>query len=256
MRVLIAIAVNNTEENGRFNYTRKTVEKLLDQNIYINHDLYLINNGSCKETELYLKSLPSEVNVIFNTENIGTARAINKAWLKRGKSQHAIKMDDDVIIMQKDWIEQMVEAIEREPKIGIIGLKRKDCTETPNNPNPDLLSELEMLPHEVGQRWIIVERAKHIIGTCQMYNSDLLDKIGYLYQPSLYGFDDVIASHRSHIAGFWNVFLPHIEIEHIDIGCSEYTHWKQRHAGEVMNQVNREVGEMIQGTRSIRVEFY
>lgn len=256
MKVLIAIAVHNTPENKRFDYTRRTIQGLIESQVHEKHEVTIINNGSCPETHRYLLSLPKQFQVIYNPENIGTARAINLAWKNRKPGQHAIKMDDDVIIHSSDWVEQMTEAIDREPKIGIIGLKRKDCTETPYNNNPDLLSELEMLPHENGERWIIVERAKHIIGTCQMYNSALLDKIGYLYQPSLYGYDDVIASHRSHIAGFWNVFLPHIEIEHIDDGQNPYQHWKHKHSGEVTDRVNKEVGEMIMGTRSIYVDFY
>lgn len=256
MKVLLAMAVNNTPENKRFDNTRRTIQGLIDSNIHVNHECTIINNGTCPETYRYLLSLPKQFQVIYNPENIGTARGINLAWKQRKPGQHAIKIDDDIIIHSSDWIEQMVEAIEREPRIGIIGLKRKDCTETPYNPNPDLLSDLEMLPHETGQKWIIVERAKHIIGTCQMYNSALLDKIGYLYQPSLYGFDDVIASYRSHIALFWNVFLPHIEIDHIDEGANDYVHWKVKDSEKVWDQVNKEVGEMIAGTRSIYVDFY
>lgn len=256
MRVLIGMAVNNTAENKRFDYTKRTIDGFIDSDIHQRHTVIIVNNGTCAETFKYLKSIPKEIQVIYNPENIGTARAINLAWKQREPGQHAIKIDDDVIIYSSNWVEQMIEAIEREPRIGIVGLKRKDCTETPTNPNPDLNSDIEMLSHETGQRWIIVERCKHIIGTCQMYNSALLDKIGYLYQPGLYGFDDVIASYRSHIAGFWNCFLPHIEIEHIDAGATEYTHWKTKQSESVWNQVNKEVGEMINGTRPIFIDFY
>lgn len=256
MKPLLAIAVNNTEENQRFEYTYKTIESLLSYGVQLRTEMYVIINGCCQKTIDYLNKLPSEIKVITNSENIGTARAINQAWQYRKPDQHAIKMDDDTIIRNFDWVEQMVEAIEREPNIGIVGLKRKDCTEYPGNPNPDLNSELIMLPHEAGQRWILVEKCKHIIGTCQMFNSNLLEHIGYLYQPGLYGYDDVIASYKSHITGFINVFLPHIEIDHIDTGANPYTGWKQRAAGEVTLQVITEVNEMIQGQRPIYQPYY
>jgi predicted RecA/RadA family phage recombinase len=63
-------------------------------------------------------------------------------------------------------------------------LKRKDCWEHPEHEQPDLRSTLFMLPHQSGERWIVGERVFHVMGTCQMYNSAFLDKIGYLYQPS------------------------------------------------------------------------
>jgi hypothetical protein len=84
-----------------------------------------------------------------------------------------------------------------------------------------------------------------------MYNSALLDKIGYLYQPSLYGYDDVLASYRSELAGFKNVFLPQIEIDHVDEGKTEYQGWKERHAGEQTQNVIKIVDEYINGTRLI-----
>ena len=108
-----------------------------------------------------------------------------------------------------------------------------------------------MLPHTAGERWQIVEIAKHIIGTCVMHSSDLLDKVGYLYQTSLYGYDDTIMSHRTHLAGFYSCFLPHIEIDHIDTGATAYQGWKEKHSGEQTQKVINLVHEMYNGTKPI-----
>lgn len=256
-RVNINMAVHNTPENDRLKYTEQCINSLIKQGVHLFHDLYIINQGTCEKTKEYLNRLPFQCNVIFNTENKGTARAINQGLENRKPGQHAIKCDDDVVIKADDWVEQMAEAIEREPQIGIVGLKRKDLIQTTWHSDPEYRSELIMLPHEPGQRWINVEKTRDIMGTCTMFNSALLDKIGYLYQNSIYGFDDCYASWRSNIAGFWNVHLSHIEIEHLDDGGNlDYTTWKQKHSGEVFEQVRREVNEMLRGERSIYVDFY
>ena len=256
MKPILAMAVNNTDENERYKYTHETITSLLENGIQFKSKIHIIVNGSCAKTLDFVKKLPIVIKVIINNENIGTARAINKAWLLKEPNQHCIKMDDDCVIKSSTWIEEMIEAIERQPKIGIVGLKRKDCTEYPGNPNPDLNSELLMLPHKMGQKWIIAEKQPHILGTCQMYNYKLLEMMGYLYQPGIYGYDDVIASHKSHIAGFINVMLPHIEIDHIDTGATPYQHWKEKTAGEVTQQVITEVNEMLQGIRPIYQSYY
>jgi len=252
-KVLIGMAVHDTEENKRSELTEDVLYDLLKNNIFWDHEFWIIDNNSCQETKKIIKEYEERghINVITNEQNIGTAEAINLAWKNRKEGQHCIKMDNDVIIDNVDWVKEMVEAIEREPKIGIVGLKRKDCWEEPNHALPDWRSELIMLPHFAGQRWIIVEKCHHIIGTCQMYSSALLDKIGYLCQPNLYGYDDVLASHRSTIAGMWNVFLPHIEIEHIDKGETEYQTWKEKHSAEVTQQVIKMTHEYYHGTRPI-----
>lgn len=252
-RVLIAMAVHDTEENQRSALTKRVLNSLFAQDIFENHDFWVVDNNSCEETKQCLAEWAEDgfINVITNDTNIGTAEAVNLAWKHRTIGQHCIKMDNDVIIGAYDWVKEMAEAIQREARIGIVGLKRKDCWEEPNHALPDWRSELIMLPHFAGQRWVIVEKCHHIIGTCQMYSSALLDKIGYLYQPSLYGYDDVLASHRSTVAGMWNVFLPHIEIDHIDKGETEYQSWKEKHSSEVTQQVIKITHEYYQGTRPI-----
>ena len=250
------MAVNDTLENKRTEYTRRTLQSIIETVDLIKHRLIIVDNNSCKETKDLLKHfanyyIKKNIEVITLPENVGTARAINQAWKLRNEGEHCIKMDNDVVIYSKGWVDEMEEAIRRDEKIGQIGLKRKDCWECTWHESDDFRSELKMLPHTAGQRWQIVEKAKHIIGTCVMHSSALLDKGGYLYQPSLYGYDDVLMSHRAHLAGFYSCFLPHIEIDHIDNGQTTYQGWKERHSGEQTQKVIQLVHEMYNGTKPI-----
>jgi GT2 family glycosyltransferase len=253
---LIAMAVHDTEENGRSEYTRLTLESLAKTVDWNKHRLFIIDNNSCGITnKIYFDFGENNKNIKFillgNYENIGTAEAINLAWQHRLPGEHCIKMDNDVVINQVGWVDEMVEAIEREPLIGIVGLKRKDIIQTTWHPDPNYRSELIMLPHEPGQRWINIEKTNDIIGTCIMFNSSLLDKIGYLFQPGLYGYDDVLASHRSHLAGFMNCFLNHIDIDHIDTKAGSYQDWKHKHSGEHTAEMIKIFREYVNGERSI-----
>ena len=253
---LIAMAVHDTEENGRTELTRRTLESIADTVNFLKHRLILVDNNSCSKTkELFSYSIiPTQI--ISVNENVGTARAINKAWALRQPGEHCIKMDNDVVINNLGWIEEMEGAIKADPLIGQIGLKRKDCWEFPEHKEADFKSTLHMLPHIPGEPWQVVEKVKHVIGTCVMHSSALLDKVGYLYQPGLYGYDDVIMSHRTHLAGFYSCFLPHINIDHIDPGQTEYQGWKERHAGEHTQEMIALVHEMYNGTKPIYYECY
>lgn len=250
------MAVYDTEENNRTWMTQETLLSLSDTVNLDKHDLYVIDNASCKETKNLLEELkgPLGFKLITNEQNVGTAKAINMAWKHRVLGQHVIKMDNDVVIHQSGWLELMEEAISREPLIGIVGLKRKDLAENPNVPEGDWRkSYLAMLPHEPGEKWIVIEQVHHVMGTCQMYNSTLIDKIGGLYQMNgLYGFDDALAATRCQIAGFINVFLPQIEIDHIDNAANEtYTKWKQDYAGEMMAEFHKAKEEYLSGKKDI-----
>ena len=254
---LIAMAVNDTAENQRTEYTKKTFWSVIKTVNLRKHRFIIIDNNSCDETKWYLTKIIKKysnrlnIQVITLPENIGTARAINQAWKLRQPGENAIKMDNDVEIHSFGWVDEMEEAIRRDWHIGQVGLKRKDCWETPYHESDDFRSEIKMLPHTAGERWMIVEKAKHIIGTCVMHSTDLLDKVGYLYQPSLYGYDDVLMSHRAHLAGFYSCFLPHIEINHIDTGATDYQGWKERHSGEQTQNVIKLVHDMYNGIKPI-----
>lgn len=260
MCALVAMAVYDTVENKRTQLTKKTIDCLLATVDRNKHRIIIVDNKSCDETyQLYRDYIEASVDeevanpttVMFQNENIGTARAINQAWKLRQPGEHCIKMDNDIVINSAGWVDEMEEAIRHDPLIGQVGLKRKDCWEWPGHEHPDWRSELHMLPHVPGEPWQIVEKVKHVIGSCVMHSSALLDKVGYLYQPSLYGYDDVIMSHRCYLAGMYSCFLPHINIDHIDPGDTPYQDWKQKHSAEQTDEVIKLVHAMIRGEKSI-----
>lgn len=250
------MAVYDTEENKRSELTYRTLRHLGETVDLTKHRLILVDNNSCPESKEIIQDFFDGCDgkmfvTITLPENIGTARAINQAWRLRQPGEHCIKMDNDIIINSSGWVDELEESIRRDPAIGQIGLKRKDCWEWPGHEHTDWRSELHMLPHVPGEPWKIVEKVKHVIGSCVMHNAALLDKVGYLYQPSLYGYDDVIMSHRTHLAGFYSCFLPHINIDHIDPGDTPYQGWKERHSAEQTQTVIDLVHEMYNGTKPI-----
>lgn len=249
---LIAMACYSTEENKKDECLEKTLESLSRTVDFNKHRLIISVNSIANDT-LYLFSYFQDIieEVIFNNSNLGTAQAINKVWQKRHEGEYIIKMDDDVVIHQTEWVDLMAEAIRRDNKIGIIGLKRRDLIQTTWHSDPHFRSSLKMLPHDAGQKWLYVEETGDIMGTCTMYNPALLDKIGYLRQIKKYGYDDNIACHRSHLAGFYNCFLTGIDIEHIDNGGTPYQDWKHKHSGECTQDFIKLVHDMIAGKESI-----
>jgi GT2 family glycosyltransferase len=254
---LIAMAVYSTVENQKDDCLMKTLRSLLDTVDFGRHRLMLSVNGFTDETQMticYFGSIISKV--IYNDSNIGTARAINKVWALRNPGEHVVKMDDDIVVDDyENWLNEMEEAVRRDSLIGQIGLKRKDCWERTDNPDPDYKSELIQLSHEPGEAWMVVEKANHIIGSCVLHSSDLIDKVGGLYQPSLYGYDDVIMSWRTQAAGFYSCFLPHVPINHIDVGQTPYQSWKEHHAGEQTKEVIELCHAIYKGEKSFYYPF-
>jgi len=257
---IIGMAVYDTVENDRTKYTKATLESLKKTVNLIEHTLYIVDNNSCEATKKVIEDFckkVSSVQVITLEENIGTAKAINKAWKFRKPGQHCIKMDNDVVIHEKGWVDLLEDAISRDPEnIGQAALKRKDLAESPNSTHEFYKSEIIMLPHEGGQRWIIAEEVQHCMGTCVMHNSKLIDIVGGLEQMGgIYGFDDSLMSLRSRISGFKNVFIPSVNIDHIDHGDNPYSEEKRKYAGIMMAAYGKAREEYINGIRNVYCEM-
>lgn len=214
---LIGMAVYCTEQNQRDKHLVKTLHGLAKTVDFTRHSLGVSVNGFTDETLNTLDNFESIIKYkSFNVSNLGTAEAVNKVWQNKRPGEHCIKMDDDIYIHSKDWIEELEEVVGRDPAIGQVALKRNDLWENTKHENEFYRTTLHQLPHQPGQRWIIVERTNHCIGSCVLHSAQLLAQVGYLKQPSTYGLDDTLMSMRSRLAGFKNVFLPHIVIDHLE----------------------------------------
>jgi GT2 family glycosyltransferase len=217
-----------TEENGKLKYVKQCLESLCDTVDVYKHRIHLINNSQFKEAKEYISSYKSKMTIVNLNKNVGTAKGINLALILRREGEVCIKCDDDLTWSELGWVEKMEQAIKDHPEIGICGLKRDDITQNPKHKDPNFRTIIE------GD----IEWCHDIMGTCTAFNPLMLDKIGYMVQPSVYGFDDTIMSVRSEAAGFRNCFLPKIKITNLDEGGTEYTEWKKREAGIYLEEVS------------------
>jgi GT2 family glycosyltransferase len=237
--VLIAMCVFSTEENRKDVCLEKTLISLKKTVNLKEHRLFLSINGLTSETLRIIHTCLQGVpyGIVHNSENLGTAKGINRCWSLRQTGEHCLKMDDDIVIYNEGWLNILVEALSRDPSIGQIGLKRKDLAQNPNRTDW-AQSKLVRLPHSTGQIWIDVEFCDDIMGSCVLHSGSLIDKTGGLFQceGNLYGFDDNIKSIVSMKAGFKNCFYPHVQIDHIDNERTGYVDWKQENAAYFRNE--------------------
>jgi GT2 family glycosyltransferase len=253
---LIAMAVHDTVENKRTKYTKETLDSLLNTVNENYNRIIIVDNNSCEETKKLLVKyygFSANIEIITNTENVGTAKAINQAWALRQPGETVIKMDNDCVINHFGWVEDMETAILK-GRYGIVGLKRKDLLQSPSA-DEIWRTTLKMLPHEKGEPWLVAEESEDIMGTCTMFHPTLTDKMGGLLQAGVYGFDDTLACIRAKLLGYKLAFLPHIDIDHIDEGGDAYSEWKRKYSGERMEDFYKIKQGLINGTIPIKVEL-
>lgn len=260
MSSILIMASYVTKTNGRLQYAKDTLCSLLDTVDFNIHELFISDNNSCDEMidfyfkfkKLFIyKFSESNLKIRYNSFNLGTAEAVNFGIKERKTNQFVIKIDSDVEIGKSGWVEEMEECFNRYPNLGILGLKRTEVMQKADHENPAYRTKLVSAPHVRGQKWIILELCEDVIGTCTMFSPELLDKIGYLFQPANYGWDDVLACIRSEKAGFVNAFLPHITIIHLDDGEGDYVKQKHKEAEKTIAEFSEIAEDYKIGVRDI-----
>ena len=233
---LICQTIYATADNKKLPIVKQCLISLAQTVNLKKHRWIIIDNSCYKETagflDIFQQGIDGNITVIHLKDNVGTARGINIGLKTRDPGEVVIKTDDDLTWSINGWVEQLEYWIKKRPEIGILGLKRDDVY-------GNFTVEGKLL-------W-----SHDIFGTCTAYNPLMLDKVGFLTQPSTtYGYDDSIFSVRSEAAGFRNAFLPHIKITNLDKGGTEYTEWKKREAGVYLKEASIMMDLIKNGTLS------
>lgn len=232
---LLAMCSYSTPENGKLAYLKQTLNSLAKTVNFDKHRLIIINNSQWDVVSKYLNEVGTiPFTLIEPGENLGTARGINLVLRERQHGEPFLKMDDDLTWHNAGWVDDMVRVLCEHPEIGILGLKRDDVY-------GELIEDGELL-------W-----NSDIMGTCVMFQPDMIERIGGLVQFSeKYGYDDTIYSVRSEAAGFRNAFMKNIRITNLDEGGTEYTEWKKREASVYLQEASIYM-EMI---KDCRISYY
>jgi GT2 family glycosyltransferase len=104
-----------TYNSGRF--IKRCLESVLEQN-YRRLEIIVIDNASSDGTADILERFENKCRVIYNEENIGFAAAQNQA-IAASNGEWVLALNPDVLL-EKNFIEKLVEAGNLDPKIGTV----------------------------------------------------------------------------------------------------------------------------------------
>lgn len=112
--------------------TKRTVDSIIKNTGYP-FRLIIIDNGSDKPTEEYLKSLHGKtglnVIIIRNEKNLGFVKAVNQG-IERSDAPYICIANNDIIVTV-GWLDEMIRIMEANPDIGIINPSSNTSGENP-----------------------------------------------------------------------------------------------------------------------------
>jgi len=107
---------------NRIDFTRQAISSILRTADWP-YRLTVIDNGSEDGTQEFLKELKRKGlidTLILNPTNIGIAKAANQGWLVEPKAAYTLKYDNDIVMIRKNWLSEMVRIIDTIPALGAV----------------------------------------------------------------------------------------------------------------------------------------
>lgn len=199
-----------------WNGLKDTIDALesLKKTIYPNYEVVLVDNGSeGNDADILEERYGRYIKLIRNKKNLGVSRGINiatKQIFKEGESDYILLLNNDIKIIQEDWLDEFVKIGESEEDIGIIG-----CTLLFPSGKFQKGGEIFKKPSSYTNKTKNLIEVDLVCGACLMIKKKVVDKIGLLdenFSPAYYEESDYCL--RAKKAGFKVIYAPEIKIIH------------------------------------------
>ena len=155
-------------------------------------------------TEEHFPEIKSKI--FYPKTNIGTSRSLNLSINEqREPNQPLVKIDNDMVLKSKTWIQDLLELEQTYPDVGMISGYYGDATHR-------WTSSVEFGEFKGKKLW----KAKTITGHCVWHTGSLMDKVKYfdvLSPEHLYGFEDTLMSIKANVLGMKMLIWEGFEVE-------------------------------------------
>lgn len=190
----------------------------------VNFEIILIDNKSEDGTVEMIETDFPEIRLIKNENNKGVAPARNQG-LSLVKGKYVLILDADIELTE-DSISQLFKYMEQNNSCGLVGSKLVDpngvyqysCKRFPTFlslvyrrfEHLDFVRNSKTLQFHIMKDWdhSTVKEVDYLIGACQFFRKEIIDKIGFYDQNIFYGPEDIDFCLRIWKAGWSIVYYP------------------------------------------------
>ena len=199
--------------------TRIMMQSLQDMN-YPNWELLLVDNGSSKGDIRPLKTEFPDTHLFINPDNLGFAGGNNLAF-PHCKGKYVLMLNNDTEV-DPEFLFPLVQLMEEHPDVGVVSPKLFYYD------NPNILQFAGTTPmHPITMRGSKIGNGKKddgsfdqiretgfANGACMLIRKELLNELGYMYEPYFLYYEEHDLCSRIERAGYRIMFHPGSRIWH------------------------------------------
>ena len=202
--------------NG-LDYTKKCINSLSKNLSYENSEIIVVDNGSTDKTLEFLEHL-NYITLIKNNRNLGFVQGNNVA-INQIQDGDIILLNNDIIITQKNWIEELQKTAYSQEDYGIVGCRlineKKEFLHAGTYIYPETYwgQQIGGGQKDVGQ-FSEDREVEGVVFACAYIKRSVLNAIGGLNEKFFSYFEDTDYCLRARDAGFKTVCCGSVTLIH------------------------------------------
>lgn len=181
---------------NRLELTRRCLASLL-QKTPPGYGLTVVDNGSTDGTQDFLQELAAEhphMRLRLLRRNMGVAVASNLAWDDAANADFYVKLDNDVEVLDPQWLSRLMDMLAENPRLGMVGYK--------------LCAKHEGAPLTLADGSTALE-VVCCNGACACIPRAVHERLGFWNEGfGRYGYEDLEYSWRARKAGYLLAYAP------------------------------------------------
>lgn len=199
--------------------TRIMLESL-DKMNYTNWEMLLVDNGSSKGDIRPLKAEFPDTHLFINPDNLGFAGGNNLAF-PHCKGKYVLMLNNDTEV-DPDFLQPLVQLMEERPEVGVVSPKLfyYDNPDTLQFAGTTAMHPITMRGRKIGNgekdngQFDQLRETGFANGACMLVRKELLDQLGYMYEPYFLYYEEHDLCSRIERAGYKIMFHPGSRIWH------------------------------------------
>ena len=211
-------------------YLNVCLESIYKVTAGITFELIVVDNDSQDGTSELIENNYKDIILIKNQENRGVAAARNQG-INLASGQYILILDADTELNENS-IEPMFKYMQQNLDVGLVGCKLVDsqnnlqysCKRFPNFfalifrrlEHKNLGQNSETLKNHIMKDWDhnSISEVDYVIGACQFFRKEMVDKIGVYDDKIFYGPEDMDFCLRIWKSGYKVIYYPFTSIFH------------------------------------------